>query len=298
MTFSRAPERSSTSPTMTSLASPSSRCYWTMGSCFGATSPLSARTRDPAACPKRRAEELSIDTSSFANGSHRLRIRTTDAAGNIGESEPTRAINVRNVRDPEDPPSRGGRVTAEFVGTTRRTLRVAYSRRVKVRGQVTNANGEPVVSAAIGLIETVAGNEPSCHTPSRAHRRGWAICVSVSRPVVVPAQYVFSICCPARTSRWFPPVLKLKVRAAALLKVSLRGVRVRYQGRLVSGPVPSAGVVVVMQGRRERGTWQPFAYRKVRRRGTFDGDLPSPRSSAGRQAGVSRRCTAHNRILI
>ena len=118
---------------------------------------------DPAACPKRRAEELSIDTSSFANGSHRLRIRTTDAAGNIGESESTRAIIVRNVHDPEAPPSLGGRVTAGFVGTTRRTLRVAYSRRVKVRGQVTNAKGEPVSRAAVGLVETVAGKEPSAH---------------------------------------------------------------------------------------------------------------------------------------
>lgn len=226
---------------------------------------------DPAACPKKRVEELSIDTSSIANGSHRLRLRATDAAGNAGESEPTRIINVRNVRDSADPPpSRGGRVSAEFVGTARRTLRIDYSRRVKVHGTVTNASGEPVARAAIGLIETVAGHEPTV-TRQVAHTgedgRFVFQLADRGRSRAVRVQYLL----PGSDEPVVSPVLKLKVRAAALLKVSLRGVRVRYQGRLVSGPVPSAGVVVVMQGRRERGTWQPFAYRKVRRRGTFEG---------------------------
>ena len=225
---------------------------------------------DPAACQKRRVEELPIDTSSFANGSHRLRVRATDAAGNVGESEPTRVINVRNVRDSVDAPTDRGRVTAEFVGTARRTLRVDYTRRVKVRGTITTASGQPVAKAAIGLVETVAGHEPSV-TRQVAHTGNDGRFVfqlaDRGRSRAVRVQYL----APGSDEPVVSPILKLKVRATALLKVSLRGVRVRYQGRVVSGPVPSGGVLVVMQGRRERGTWQPFAYRKVRRGGKFNG---------------------------
>ena len=225
---------------------------------------------DTAACQKRRAEELSIDTSSLANGSHRLKVRVTDAAGNIGESEPTRVINVRKVQESADPPSQGGRVTAGFVGTARRTLRVAYSRRVKVRGAVTNASGQPVARAAIGLVETVAGHEPSV-TRLVAHTgedgRFVLQLADRRRSRAVRVQYL----APGSDAPVVSPILKVKVRAAAHLNVSLRGVRVRYQGRVLSGPVPRGGVVVVMQGRRERGTWQPFAYRKVPRSGTFQG---------------------------
>ena len=65
--------------------------------------------------------------------------------------------------------------------------------------------------------------------------------------------------------------LLLRVRAAVRLAVRLRGVVVRYRGRVLGSPLPRAGKLVVLQGRVRGGRWQTFASRRAGRRGRFRG---------------------------
>ena len=241
---------------------------------FGPECPRS----DYAACPKAKAEELTFDTGTLTNGTHRLRVRATDAAGNTTESA-GQTVEVSNqlvagnqlVATPatDAPPLRGGRVTASFAATSKRIVTVSYGSRPKVIGRLIDADGSPVARASIAVVEKVAGRPASIIPVGqtgldgkyvfRLARRGG------SRTVFVRYQ------AGGGGDALESPALRLRVRAAASLKVALNGVRVRYRGKVLSQVIPRRGVVVVMQGRRRGGTWQSFASRTVRRPGRFTG---------------------------
>jgi hypothetical protein len=65
--------------------------------------------------------------------------------------------------------------------------------------------------------------------------------------------------------------VRVRVRAAAALRVRLGGILVRYAGRVLSRPLPRGGKVVYIQGRAKGGTWQTFATKRASRRGRFSG---------------------------
>jgi len=240
---------------------------------------------DYAACLKTRSEDLAIDTRTLTNGSHRLRLRVTDAAGNATDS-PSQEIEVRNQpgaagagagagaatgsgESATAPPLHGGHVTASFAATSKRTLTASYSGRPKVTGRLRDADGRPVAKAPLTVVEKVAGQQVKI-TPIgltgvdgkfafRLKQRGGSRTVRVQYQSADGGKPLVSA------------PLRLKVRAAASLTVALSGIRVRYQGRVVSHGIPARGVVVQMQGRRRGGAWQPFASRRVRQSGRFAG---------------------------
>jgi hypothetical protein len=65
--------------------------------------------------------------------------------------------------------------------------------------------------------------------------------------------------------------LKLRVQASATLHVALKGVQVRYRGRVLSKPLPRRGKLVEIQGRAPGAAWKTFATRRATRRGEFSG---------------------------
>ena len=167
------------------------------------------------------------------------------------------------------PPLRGGHVTASFAATSKRTLTASYSGRPKVTGRLRDADGRPVAKAPLTVVEKGAGR-PVHIAPIgltgvdgkfafRLKRRGGSRTVTVQYQSADGGKPLMSA------------PLRLKVRAAASLTVALSGIRVRYQGRVVSHGIPARGVVVQMQGRRRGGVWQPFASRRVRQSGRFAG---------------------------
>ena len=236
---------------------------------------------DYAACVKTRSEDLAIDTRTIGNGSHKLRLRVTDAAGNATDS-PAQQIEVSNQPGAAGagagpgsggsaaaPPLRGGHVTASFAATSKRTLTASYSGRPKVTGRLRDTDGRPVAKAPLTVVEQVAGQQVKI-TPIgltgvdgkfafRLKRRGGSRTVRVQYQSADGGKPLMSA------------PLRLKVRAAASLTVALSGIRVRYQGRVVSHGIPARGVVVQMQGRRRGGAWQPFASRRVGKSGRFAG---------------------------
>jgi hypothetical protein len=63
----------------------------------------------------------------------------------------------------------------------------------------------------------------------------------------------------------------LRVRASASLRVALKGIVVRYRGRVLSKPLPRRGKLVEIQGRAPGAGWKTFATRRADRRGGFAG---------------------------
>lgn len=226
---------------------------------------------DLAACPRTRADELTIDTSVVANGIHRLRLRTTDAAGNRGDAELQRPVHVTNATDRSASEVQNGRVTFAFSGTSRRTTTVNFGARIRVHGRLTDRNGQAVGNATVSLLESDAGRADFVARQTRQTRSDGRFTFRIasrgrSRSLRVEHQS------PGGTAALLVSrALRMKVRAAARLAVSLEGVRVRYRGSVVSRPIPSRGILLAMQGRRKGGAWQPFAYHRVRRNGTFRG---------------------------
>ena len=197
-----------------------------------------------AACVNSRSGELTIHTATLTNGNHKIRLRAKDAAGNASDS-PVRVVEVSN-RDggagSSGAPSstQGGRMTAAFAGTSKRTFTVSYGARPKVVGRLLGANGRPVARAAIEVVEKVSGQAP---TTARVGETG------------ADGRYAFRLGRHrgSRTVRvqhldggqtLSAPSLRLKVRASASLRVALDGVRVRYHGRVLSQRLPTRGVVV------------------------------------------------------
>lgn len=224
-----------------------------------------------AACPASRSDDLAIDTATLTNGSHRIRLRVTDAAGNSAES-PVRTAHVNNHGAPAananaSVAGRGGRLTASFAGTSKRTFTVSYGARPTVKGRLTDASGRAMTKAAIVVAEKVPGDAMS-NTPVdktdddgrfafRLRRHG------ASRTVRVQHASGGELVAASP--------LRLRVRASARLAIALSGVRVRYRGEVVTARIPRRGLVVQMQGRRRGGAWQAFASRRVGRTGRFTG---------------------------
>ena len=225
---------------------------------------------NPAACPTARMEELTIDTDTLTEGSHQVRLRVTDAAGNSAES-PAQTIGVRRSEVAGAPVGvlRSRHLTAFFSGNRKRSLIASFNGRPKVNGRLTNADGGPVSNAPLVVVEKQAGRAanatPVGSTGSdgryafRLRSRRGSRTVRVQLGSGDGGDLVVS------------PPLRLKVRASASLAVMLRGVRVRYHGRVLSGPIPRRGAVVLVQGRRRGGAWQSFASRRVRSVGRFEG---------------------------
>ena len=163
------------------------------------------------------------------------------------------------------------RLTVAFAGRGGASRTVAFTRAATAVGRLVDEHGRPIRNAIVDVASTAAV-------------RGAA--AAPAQPAVTGPDGAFSYRLPARASsrtvrfeyRYLrsgdvvaDAALLLKVRAAVRLSVRLRGVVVRYSGRVLSRPLPRAGKLVVLQGRVRGGRWQTFATRRASRGGVFRG---------------------------
>jgi len=207
-------------------------------------------------CPTTEANDLPVDTRAVPDGSYPLRLRVTDAAGNKSITQSSSLVKVAN--------GSATRLEAHFTSTRRRTLTTAYGKRVSIRGRLTDSHSRVLKKAHVRV----------------QHRRATAGSHTRDRGLVTTDddgrwRYNLSKHVSSRelTFRYGSSVtrLNLRVRAAAALRVSLRGTLVRYGGRVVSKPVPSKKFRVSVQGRARGSGWQTFATPRVNRTGRFSG---------------------------
>lgn len=230
------------------------------------------------ACDTRASQDLSADTRSVPDGTYTLQVRVTDAAGNTKTAQAAQPVIVANSPAGSGAPpsngsgaSRNAKLTATFKGRKGTTRTVAFSSGITVTGRLTTADGSPIADATLDVGETLARRTKALRTTSvKTDKKGNYSLKIRGRAGTrrIRVQY------KASPSDEIPVVakdLKLNVRASMALRVSLRGIRVSYSGKLRSGPIPKRGKIVYMQGRAIGGVWQTFATRRTSKTGRFSG---------------------------
>jgi len=228
------------------------------------------------ACPGTRSSDFAIDTRTVADGRHSLTLRVTDAAGNR-RVVPGPIVHIGNGLDvfgAHNGTNVGKHVvmSAYFETSRRAMLTTRFGKRVVVRGRLRTNSRRPIANAKIDISGRVALPDAvrralnSTRTDAKGRFRYVMTRVSSSRLLRFTYRLRHGDLNVAASRR-----LTLKVRAASSLRVSLRGVRVRYEGRVRFLPVPGRGKRVLMQGRAKGSAWQTFATRRTGRRGRFSG---------------------------
>lgn len=233
-------------------------------------------------CPSNADGEFSLDTRQLADGDYPVALRVSDAAGNQRDV-PVRTVSVRNTGGATSgpigvtDPGTEARLTAGFSGSSRPTLIASYGRKVVIRGKLTGAATHAIGDAVVDVVQktTVAGAVEKAvgHVTTRADGTFSYVMVVRGPSRTLRLAYHRTPGDPAPASS---PALDLKVRAASTLRVSLHGVTVRFDGQVLSRPIPKAGKRVLLQGKAPGFAWAPFATVRSDRRGRFAGSYRLP----------------------
>lgn len=233
------------------------------------------------ACPTVDRGTLSIDTRRVADGVHPVILRMTDAAGNQERVQP-QLIHVRNARSASAPAASAlkgapaANLTVRFAHTKRSSRVIAFGRKVTIRGRLSDAEKSGIGGARIDVMQRtrVAGSHERrvgrIKTRSNgrfSYRRSMRGATRTLRLEYLP---------PGAGSATKSRKLRVRVRSAARLHVSLRGRIVRFRGRIVSRPLPRHGKRVRLQGKAPGYAWSTFARKRTDRHGRFAGRYRLP----------------------
>jgi hypothetical protein len=220
-------------------------------------------------CKPSASGTLSFNTAALADGSHALRLVSTDPTGTNTASYGPVQVRTQNQLAECDPTVAAG-ATPVLGGLkgTRKTTVTHRSGRATVTGKIAGAGA--------GVVVNLLSKERRSGAPS-----------VVGATAVTGADGSFSLAVPAGPSRrlragWrvhssdryfvCSKALDVRVPARASLSASPRslraGSRVRLSGRLLGGRVPSRGKLIDVQAR-EQGRWRTFATVRSRASGTF-----------------------------
>lgn len=234
-----------------------------------------------APCPQ--TEGAQVAPSGLPAGLRQLRLRLTDAGGNVSESDPF-AITVGGPANgtAADP---GAKLTARFARNRRGTLVLGFGKRARIAGRLTTAAGSPIAGATLQVLD-------------RALRIGTSYRQRLE--VTTDADGRFSVLAGkggARAIRfeyrWRRQLaeanvarrVELRVQAGATLSITPRrvrpGGRIRIAGRLRGLPMPRSGKVVELQAF-EGGTWRNFRSTRARTNGRFATSYRFQRAAGGR----------------
>jgi hypothetical protein len=224
---------------------------------------------DWSVCPTADRDTLSVDTRSVPNGRHTLTLRVIDAAGNRHDAQ-IQSVEVRNQESPAAVPigiaaAPPPQLTARFANSPRSSLIVPWGRRLTIRGRLVGPAQNGLPGARIDVFERAA----------KADAAETAVGTARTRPDGT-FSYPLASKRPSRTVRiaygpTVAPLLRVRVRAASTLTASLRGLTVRFSGRVLSRPLPPAGKRVILEGIAPGYAWARFAMIRTDRLGRFHG---------------------------
>lgn len=100
-------------------------------------------------CPSTQPVELSLYTSTLTAGTHRVRIRVHDAAGNATTVAGPFSITVADA-------GVAGLAVARFESDNAARITTVYGRRKTVSGRLVSASGTPIAAARIVVFERVS----------------------------------------------------------------------------------------------------------------------------------------------
>jgi hypothetical protein len=241
-------------------------------------------------CPLRIDDgSLDIDSSKLPQGQHTVRVLLEDAAGNRTAifGPVVRRISASGAVGPgSDPALRGAAngdgasdqatLTAHWGKRGGRTRLVsAFGHAHVVRGRLRAADGAPIANASIDVVSrttAVGARELGKRNGPRTRNDGsWFLVLprgASSRDVSVRYRSHVNDTVPSATAS-----VRLRVRAGLRLaihpRVARRGQRIRFDGRLLGGPLPRGGKQIVLMARASRGPWVRFNVVRSGRAGRF-----------------------------
>lgn len=246
-------------------------------------------------CQASLSTDVGFDTTRLTNGPHHLLVDVADAAGNVAPVL-DRTITVSNPVAPGggagpspspgagapaspgppngSPASAQAGIAVAWKGVKGTRLTTGFGHSETVLGRLTGPGGVPIAGARIDVLATPA--------------QGGARSVAMAAPLT-GADGSFTVRVPAGVSSRslsfayrshlgdaLPVVtrtLTLTVRAALRLAITPRaasvGRRIYFSGRLLGGPVPSTGKVLVLEARAARGSWIKFNVVRSNRAGRY-----------------------------
>ena len=167
--------------------------------------------------------------------------------------------------------SRRARLTVAYAGSSARRLSRKYGRNALVTGSLVDEHDRPIRGAVIEVssVAAVRGAAPVAGKAVVTGADGGFRYTASGRAASRQLRFTYRYENPGEVVA--ADSLELHVKAGVKLAVTLRGSLVRYGGRVLSGPMPRAGKVVILQGRVKGASWQTFASRRARGKGTFRG---------------------------
>jgi hypothetical protein len=245
--------------------------------------------------------DAALDTTRLANGTHHLVVTVIDAAGNAAPVL-DRNIVIANPTATAGSAAAGGSTTgggqagsagagsegpANGIGASQQaSLTVAwkaakgarlvtvFGRTETITGRLTTATGAPIAGAQVVLRPTPAyagAAAVSMASPRTGSDGRFTVRIppgASSRALAFAYRSHLGDPLPVATR-----TLTLTVRAALNLSISPRtasvGRRIGFSGRLLGGPVPSTGKLLVLEARSGRGSWIKFDVARSDRRGRY-----------------------------
>lgn len=167
--------------------------------------------------------------------------------------------------------SRRARLSVAFEGMSVRRLSRRYGKSAAVVGTLTDEHGRPIRGAVVEVssVAAVRGAAPVAGKALVTGPDGGFRYKASARTASRMLRFAYRYENPGEIVAG--DSLELHVKAAVKLAVRLQGAVVRYSGRVLSGPIPATGKLVILQGRVKGAGWQTFATRRARGRGTFRG---------------------------
>ncbi len=262
-------------------------------------------------CPASTAAHVSLDTATLSNGSHKLLVEISDAAGNatpviertieVGNGAASQASATQqtsgslsqNLIDSLQPALAGTQANGTpasthaslsawwvaghdaHVGSHGQQLTGEFGQAQTITGRLTGAGGEPIADAQIAVAARSSyGGAPSL--PLAGAHTGAQGRFTIRLGRASSSQRLQLSYSPTLGGA---PVasqsLRLVVKAKVLLRVSpssvSAGQTVRLQGRVLGGPIPSGGKQVVLEARSNGGPWLQFLVVRSGRSGRFHG---------------------------
>lgn len=250
------------------------------------------------ACPLAQSVSgFTLDTTSLANGTYAVSLSVTDAAGNV-VNDPLGSIDVENEASAASPlgapPGLGGVTPGSAVppakvseparvngtgasesaqlrlGTATAFTRDLAHSALRLQGRLLNHDGAPIASAALQVIETVAGRTEAIDEARTAADGTFSVSVPAgpSRTIAINYRALSSdtgYSARATVSEAVTPSVRLKVaprRTNPKGEITLSGI---VQGE---NGTPGRGVIVVLLVH-YRGQWVPFRTPRTDPRGHF-----------------------------
>ncbi len=248
-------------------------------------------------CLPSLSADVALDTTRLTNGAHHLVVSVLDAAGNSA-TVLDRDITIANPTPPAGAPSGGGGAGGSAGGagavgplngadaSASATLVVgwkgvrgphqttSFGRSETVEGRLTGPAGVPIGGAEIGLVSVLAfqGAAPTGLSPPRTSAEGtFSLRIppgSSSRTLRFSYSTHVGEATAAATA-----LLALTVKAGLRLTISpprtSPGGRIYFNGRLLGGPVPPSGKLLVLEARSGGGRWIKFEVVRSGPRGRY-----------------------------